>query len=128
LGQCSPPLSSIYSLSTTSTSQIFTAKSAKPRQGTAYERLTHPRHARADRSVAWAVYQDPGDGFVEVGNVTIPPNFDIPPAGSLVDVRYLYARLGGSLYQPVYLGPRTDVDVADSAKSLKFKQGEDEES
>jgi bifunctional non-homologous end joining protein LigD len=80
------------------------------------------------RSVALAVYQDPGDGFVEVGNVTIPPNFDIPRTGSLVEVRYLYARLGGSLYQPVYLGPRLDWDAADSAKSLKFKQGEDEES
>ncbi len=80
------------------------------------------------RSVALAVYQDPGDGFVEVGNVTIPPNFNIPPTDSLIEVRYLYARAGGSLYQPVYLGPRTDLDVADSAKSLKFKQGEDDES
>src|SRR5258708_1500579 len=80
------------------------------------------------RSVALAVCQDPGDGFVEVGNVTIPANFDIPPTDSLVEVRYLYAYPGGSLYQPVYLGQRNDVDMAGSVKSLKFKQGEDDES
>ena len=79
------------------------------------------------RSVAIAVYQDPGDGFVEVGNVTLPPNFAVPESGTLVEIRYLYAFVGGSLFQPVYLGQRTDVDVADSIKSLKFKQGEDEE-
>lgn len=80
------------------------------------------------RSVALVVYQHPGDGFVEIGNVTIPANFRIPAAGSLVEVRYLHAYLGGSLYQPVYLGERNDVDGADSVKSLKFKQGEDDES
>jgi bifunctional non-homologous end joining protein LigD len=79
------------------------------------------------RSVSLAVYQDPGDGFVEIGNVTIPANFRIPAVGSLVEVRYLYAYVDGSLYQPVYLGERNDVDAADSAKSLKFKQGEDDE-
>lgn len=80
------------------------------------------------RSVSIAVSQDPGDGFVEIGNVTIPPNYALPEPGALVDVRYLYAYPGGSLYQPVYLGERRDLDCADSAKSLKFKQGEDEES
>lgn len=79
------------------------------------------------RSVAVAVPQDPGDGFVEIGNVTIPVNSPIPPANSLVEVRYLYAYPGGSLYQPVYLGQRNDLDSADSVKSLKFKQGEDDE-
>jgi len=79
------------------------------------------------RSVALAVLQDPGDGFVDIGNVTIPANSCIPAAGSLVEVRYLYAYVDGSLYQPVYLGPRDDVEIADSAKSLKFKQGEDDE-
>ena len=80
------------------------------------------------RSVALAVYQHPGDGFVEIGNVTIPANFRIPASGSLVEVRYLYAYVDGSLYQPVYLGERNDVDIADSVKSLKFKQGEADES
>ncbi len=80
------------------------------------------------RSVGLGVYQDPGDGFVDIGNVTIPANFPIPAAGTLVEVRYLYAYVDGSLYQPVYLGERNDVDIADSVKSLKFKQGEDDES
>ena len=80
------------------------------------------------RSVALGVYQDPGDGFVEIGNVTIPANFRIPATGSLVEVRYLYAYVDGSLFQPVYLGERNDLDGADSVKSLKFKQGEDDES
>lgn len=80
------------------------------------------------RSVALCVYQDAGDGFIDVGNVTIPANFPIPAAGSLVEVRYLYAHVGGSLYQPVYLGERADVDMAESVKCLKFKQGEDDES
>ncbi len=80
------------------------------------------------RSVALGVCQNPGDGFVEIGNVTIPANFRIPATDSLVEVRYLYAYVGGSLFQPVYLGERNDVDGADSVKSLKFKQGEDDES
>jgi len=92
---------------------------------TATCKVLHPNDGK--RSVALAVRQDPGDGFVEIGNVTIPANFRIPAVGSLVEVRYLYAYVGGSLYQPVYLGERNDVDTADSAKSLKFKQGEDDE-
>jgi bifunctional non-homologous end joining protein LigD len=35
------------------------------------------------------------------GNVTIPPNLPIPKIGEIVEVRYLYAFRGGSLYQPV---------------------------
>ena len=80
------------------------------------------------RSVSLAVYQDPGDGWVDIGNVTIPPNFPVPEAGDLAEIKYLYAYPAGGLYQPIYLGPRHDVDCADSVKSLKFKQGEDEES
>lgn len=59
-----------------------------------------------------------------VGNVTIPANHDIPSAGTVVEVRYLYAYEGGSLYQPTYLGVRDDVDP-DALDSLKFKN-EDE--
>lgn len=61
----------------------------------------------------------------EVGNVTIPANHDIPKAGDIVEVRYLYAYRGGSLYQPTYLGVRDDVDP-DHVDSLKFKnEGEE---
>jgi bifunctional non-homologous end joining protein LigD len=44
-----------------------------------------------------------------VGNVTIPPNHTVPANGSIVEVRYLYAFPGGSVFQPVYLGQRDDV-------------------
>jgi len=61
----------------------------------------------------------------EVGNVTIPANHDIPKAGDVVEVRYLYAYKGGSLYQPIYLGLRDDVDP-DTLDTLKFKsEGEE---
>jgi len=37
-------------------------------------------------------------------------------------VRYLYAYPGGSLYQPVYLGKRDDIDAdACIIRQLKFK-------
>lgn len=61
----------------------------------------------------------------EVGNVTIPANHEIPEKGDTVEVRYLYAYKGGSLYQPTYLGKRDDVDP-DHSDSLKFKNEEDE--
>jgi bifunctional non-homologous end joining protein LigD len=59
------------------------------------------------------------------GNVTIPPNFEIPEPGQVVEVRYLYvAGVGGSLYQPVYLGVRDDIDANEctvAAQNLKYK-------
>ena len=52
----------------------------------------------------------------------------IPPAGTIVEVRYLYAYPGGRLYQPVYLGPRDDVPpVACSMSQLKIKAAQDEQ-
>ncbi len=63
------------------------------------------------RSVAVAVRD--GEQIVEVGNVTIPPNKEIPPVNAVIEVRYLYAYPGGSLYQPTYLGVRDDVGVED---------------
>ena len=58
-----------------------------------------------------------------IGKVTIPANFPIPPVGALVEVRYLYCfPNGGSLYQPVYLGVRDDLHGPDDYDSLKFKQ------
>jgi len=57
-----------------------------------------------------------------VGNVTIPPNHAIPPPDSVIEVRYLYAYPGGSLFQPVYLGPRDDVDIREcTIQQLKLK-------
>lgn len=58
----------------------------------------------------------------EIGNVTIPVNFQIPDVGSVVEVRYLYAYKGGSLYQPVYLGVRSDIDENECTEDqLKYK-------
>jgi len=68
-----------------------------------------------------------GNGFDEtqiipVGNVTIPPNFDVPAAGEIVEVEYLYAYPGGSLFQPVYRGRRKDLEISDCCMSqLKYK-------
>lgn len=62
-----------------------------------------------------------------VGNVTIPANFDIPSPGSLIEVEYLYAFPEGSLYQPVYKGLRADKERADWDGTQKFKQGTTDE-
>jgi ATP-dependent DNA ligase len=68
------------------------------------------------------------EGWQPVGNVTIPPNHPVPNVGSVVEIRYLYAYPDGSLYQPVYLGQRSDVAVEECVVSqLKFKRDEDEE-
>ncbi|HEY6169293.1 MAG TPA: WGR domain-containing protein [Verrucomicrobiae bacterium] len=62
------------------------------------------------------------EGWIPVGNVTIPPNQRIPKVGAVVEVRYLYAYPDGSLYQPVYLGERTDIVAEECVMSqLKFK-------
>jgi bifunctional non-homologous end joining protein LigD len=76
------------------------------------------------RSVGLALLDSAG-GSVAVGNVTIPANHAIPEVGSLVEVRYLYAYEGGSVYQPVYLGERDDVERGDCLTSqLKFKSAD----
>lgn len=63
-----------------------------------------------------------GDKRVGIGNVTIPGNHATPAKGDIVEVRFLYAYRGGSLYQPVYLGKREDVDAdACTIAQLKFK-------
>lgn len=79
----------------------------------------------AKRSVVVAVIDDAGSE-VRVGNVTIPPNHDVPPVGALAEVGYLYAYAGegGCLYQPVYKGLRDDKAVPDTHGSLQFKGAE----
>ena len=74
------------------------------------------------RSVAIRLYGENGE-FVEAGNVTIPPNHEVPNTGDVVEVRYLYAyKESGSVYQPVYLGKREDVDKDEcSVTQLKYK-------
>lgn len=63
-----------------------------------------------------------GDDWLDVGSVTVPPNLDIPNVGELIEVRYLYAYPGGSLFQPVLLRRRDDLDDdAATVAQLKFK-------
>lgn len=74
------------------------------------------------RSVRMSVLTNAsGKSIEDVGSVTIPPNVEIPKPGDHIEVRYLYAYPGGSLYQPVFLRVRRDVDTADTLDSLKFK-------
>jgi bifunctional non-homologous end joining protein LigD len=73
------------------------------------------------RSVTLGLYD--GDKLVPAGNVTIPPNHRIPEVGEVCETRYLYAyRESGSIYQPVYLGVRTDIPTSECVvEQLKFK-------
>jgi bifunctional non-homologous end joining protein LigD len=70
-----------------------------------------------------------GQGWISVGNVTIPPNFKVPAVGEVVEIRYLYAfRESNALYQPVHLGPRKDVEQHECVLSqLKYKGAGEEE-
>lgn len=80
------------------------------------------------RSVAVGLY-DEHDNLVNVGNVTITPNFEVPEVNQIIEVRYLYAYKGGSIYQPTYLGVRDDIDQdACTLNQLKYKANiEDDE-
>ena len=70
-----------------------------------------------------------GKKMIPVGNVTIPPNHAIPAADDIVEVEYLYAYKGGSIYQPVYRGKRSDLDISACVTGqLKYKpEGREEE-
>lgn len=76
------------------------------------------------RSVEIRLFSDMG--WVAAGNVTIPPNRDVPEVGEIVEVRYLYAfPKSGILYQPVFLNRRRDVTVDECVVGqLKFKPEE----
>lgn len=68
---------------------------------------------------------DGQEQLVNVGNVTIPANHDVPEEGALVEVQYLYFNPGGAFEQPVYLGPRTDInrEEATFAQVMRLKPG-----
>ena len=77
------------------------------------------RNAR--RSVSLGLYHD--SEIVAAGNVTIPPNHEIPEEGDVLEIRYLYAhRPSGSVYQPVYLARRNDIAAREcTTGQLKYK-------
>ena len=76
------------------------------------------------RSVALSVYFDENTR-ITVGNCTVYPNMEIPKIGELVEVRYLYYFEGGSLFQPVLLGTRDDLDISDCKLSQLKRKRED---
>lgn len=85
------------------------------------------KHTVGKRSVTMGVYDQ--NVIVDVGAVTILPNFSVPKVGKIIECRYLYANKGGSLYQPIYLGERDDLHVKDCKLSqLKYKKTEEEDS
>jgi bifunctional non-homologous end joining protein LigD len=80
----------------------------------------------ARRSIEIKLFKD--KRLVSAGNVTIPANHAIPTMGQVVEVRYLYAfKESGCVYQPVYLGLRSDVLQTECVvRQLKFKNGAEE--
>ena len=75
-------------------------------------------------SISVQVIDDFGNTH-NVGNVTVYPNQVTPAVGDVVEVKYLYFYPKGSLYQPVLLGVRDDVDQNECLLSkLKIKKGE----
>jgi bifunctional non-homologous end joining protein LigD len=76
----------------------------------------------AKRSVALELIDDAGKR-IGVGNVTIPPNQKNPGVGDIVEISYLYCfPNGGSLFQPVYLGRRDDIEAsACTTSQLKIR-------
>lgn len=71
-------------------------------------------------------------GGEDIGNVTIPPSKPVPEVGQVVEIKYLYvAGKGGSLYQPIYIGVRDDVEAGECTierQHLKYKgEGQEDE-
>ncbi|RLA60316.1 MAG: hypothetical protein DRQ89_13015 [Epsilonproteobacteria bacterium] len=74
-------------------------------------------------SVGLELFDEVKQQWVSVGNTTIYPNNTFPDADDIIEVEYLYAYPGGSLYQPVFKGPRPDIDEDAAVLSqLKYKK------
>jgi bifunctional non-homologous end joining protein LigD len=73
------------------------------------------------RSVTLGLFD--GNELVSAGNVTIPPNHEVPAKGEVCECQYLYCfRESGSIYQPVYLGKRCDIPATEcTTDQLKYK-------
>jgi bifunctional non-homologous end joining protein LigD len=78
------------------------------------------------RSVEIVLLYD--DGWHTAGNVTIPPNQEVPSVGAVIEIRYLYAfKESGVVYQPTYLNTRTDITQLECrAAQLKYKADDSE--
>jgi bifunctional non-homologous end joining protein LigD len=75
----------------------------------------------AKRSVSLLLFA--GDRIGPAGNVTIPPNHEIPQTEQVIECRYLYAfRESGCIFQPVYRGIRDDIRAEEcTTAQLKYK-------
>ena len=75
---------------------------------------------KTKRSVSLYVFA--GGAKIPIGNVTVYPNQPMPKPEDIVEIKYLYWYDGGSLYQPVLLGIRDDIDDKEcTIKQLKAK-------
>jgi bifunctional non-homologous end joining protein LigD len=80
-------------------------------------------HSDVKSSIEVGVYKAGTKTMLSVGNVTVYPNQETPAVGSVVEIKYLYWYPDGSLYQPVLLNERDDVDHKECLTSqLKPKQ------
>jgi bifunctional non-homologous end joining protein LigD len=78
-------------------------------------------HHSSKSSIELAVYSN--GVLIPVGNVTVYPNQEFPKVDSVVEVRYLYYYPSGSLYQPILLGLRDDIEPNECLiTKLKTKQ------
>jgi bifunctional non-homologous end joining protein LigD len=76
------------------------------------------------RSIGLGVF-DEENQLIDVGNVTVYPNQQIPKVGVIVEVKYLYYFPSGALFQPVLLGERDDIGTEGATyKQLKLKREE----
>ena len=73
------------------------------------------------RSITVQAFDDMGVA-VQLGSVTVPANYPIPPLNALVEIAYLYTVK--SLVQPVYRGQRTDQTLDScTTRQLKYRAG-----
>lgn len=82
------------------------------------------------RSIKVGAFKD--NVLTDMGNVTVPPNYDVPSVGEFVEVIYLYCTPGdnGKLYQSKYKGIRDDQNDEDcdfSKVKIKNNINDDEE-
>ena len=81
-------------------------------------------HTEGKRSVSIAVNYGTDD-CMDIGKVTIPPNYEIPTIGEFVEITYMNIMRGdgAKLFQPRFKGIRGDKNEADQYSTLKFKKG-----
>jgi len=77
-------------------------------------------HKDGKRSVSIAVV-GAGGNLVPVGSVSVPDKWGELPIGRILEIEYLYAFRGGSIFQPALKEIRVDKDAADNIESLQYR-------